>query len=127
MSCNGTYNTYDISDPVELLATLELASSGTPYDPNVVRLKLLAPGNVLSTYVYGTDPDLLKNGAGDYSLITYPPASGIYTYRWEVEDASANARVGAEEGQFCVRYSLVVPGIPANGGDGMHGFDGGTP
>ena len=128
-SCNGTRNIYDISDPVELLATMTLASSDDPHDPPVVQLKILSPDYILSTYVYGTDPELIKDATGHYSLIIQPSSSGPYTYRWEAQDSSDDFRSGAQEAQFVVRYSSIVQGVPgssAGSGSGS-GVDGGTP
>ena len=128
MSCNGTYNTYDISDPVELLAVFDLESSGLPHDPEVVGVQVLAPNRILTSYVYGTDVELVKDAAGNYSLITYPGTHGFYYYRWEAEDSSDQARTGAEEHRFLVRYSRIASAESFAAGDGSAGgFDGGTP
>jgi hypothetical protein len=128
MSCNGgSNNTYDISDPVELLATFTLNSLGTGYDPEVVRVEIASPDYVIQSYVYGTDSELIRDSSGSYSLITFPTMPGRYHYRWEAEDSSSDAREGAQEASFLVRYSYIQAAESWSATGSTGGFDGGTP
>lgn len=120
-------NEYDITDPVELLVTFAAAGGG--YDPTVVRVRVLDPLGVITIYVYGTDPEIVRDVAGSYSIIIRPTVAGLFTYRWEAEDSGSEARYGAEEWKFKVKRSAFYEptGIPSVGSGGSAGFDGGSP
>jgi hypothetical protein len=56
-------------------------------DPPVVRIKLLPrlaeDDEVPEVFVYGTDPEVIRESAGTYKLVWVPPTPGGWLYRWE--------------------------------------------
>lgn len=92
--------TYDIGDTVRCTATFTTAS--TAVDPTTVIARVNTPLGVTTSYVYGTDAALLKDGIGVYHIDIYPANAGKYTYRFEgggvagsAVEATFNVRVSA--------------------------------
>lgn len=55
---------------------------GVDLDPDTVTLEILAPDYTSTTYVYGTDDELVRLDTGDYYCDFAPDDSGRWTYRW---------------------------------------------
>lgn len=68
-------------------------SDVTPSDPITVVLKLRSPNGQLSTYTYGTDANVTKQSAGNYSATVTPNCAGRWFTRWEGTDAGGNVIV----------------------------------
>jgi hypothetical protein len=74
-------NTFDIGDLVELKATFQ-DDAGQPTDPTTVTFKIQPAGGQVTTYVYGTDVDVIRDSAGVFRvnwLVTQP---WTHEYRW---------------------------------------------
>ena len=56
-------------------------------DPTTVRIKLLPrvaeDDEDPEEFVYGSDPELIRESAGTYKLVWVPPTPGGWLYRWE--------------------------------------------
>jgi hypothetical protein len=72
-------------------------------DPGTVTFKLIShESGAITTYVYGTDEELIKTGTGDYYVDVTPTEAGHYTYRWETTGTN---QLLATEGVFVVQAS----------------------
>lgn len=98
-------NIYQVGDAVRV-ATSTAFTDATPaaFDPDVVRGKFRDPSGNITTYVYGTDSELVKDGAGDYHFDITVDEAGTWYYRMEGETAGGAAQ-GAAEGTFEVEAS----------------------
>jgi len=100
-------NIYDTGDSVNCSWNVQ---DNTPVDadPTTVRGMFRTPAGTWTTYVYGTDAQLVKDNTGDYHFIIYIPnaatSAGEWVYRFEGLDASSNP-ITAAEGHFTVRHS----------------------
>lgn len=56
--------------------------AGAVLDPTVVKCAVLAPGELPVSYTYGTDTDVIRDGAGQYHLDIDAQAEGVWRYRW---------------------------------------------
>lgn len=94
-------NVYDVGDRVRISASF--ADEGaSPSDPSPVRLRYRDPAGTVTTLVYGTDPELVRDGVGAYHADLDAAAAGTWHYRAEGE-ASPQA---AGEARFRVRGSV---------------------
>ena len=93
-------NLYTIGQRVRILGTFEDAS-GAPLDPSSVTLKLRRPNGAESTHVYGTDPDVVRDGAGAYHYGVDATLPDTWHYRW----VGAGSAPCADESWFEVRQS----------------------
>lgn len=93
-------NTYDVGDTVRVQGVFK-NSSDVVVDPGTVTFKLKSPGGTVTTYVYGTDAQVVKTGTGTYYVDALPTLEGRYSYRW----AGTVTNVAAGEGYFIVRES----------------------
>lgn len=73
-------------------------------DPTTLTFKLLSPSGVTTTYVYGTDAQVVKTSTGDYYVDVIPDVAGRWHYRW----VSTGTAAGAQEGNFVVMSSQFV-------------------
>lgn len=79
--------------------------AGTPADPDVVTLKVWAPGDLTFTaYVYLTDAEVLKDSVGNYHGLIDATTEGVWRYRWE----GTGTIKAASEGAFTVIDSKFV-------------------
>lgn len=94
-------NTYDIGDLARV--TVDYARNGSAIDPTTVSLVVRAPDGTPSTYVYGTDVELVRVAQGSYRVDLDVEQAGIYRYRW----TSTGTGKDSEESWFEVRPRLV--------------------
>lgn len=100
-------NQYDTGDRIEIdTSTVFQDSDGSAVDPDTVRYKVKDPDGNTTTYVYNTDNEVTRNGAGDYTLTIDVNTRGVWHYRIEGEQTDGENR-GAKEGYFVVRGSNV--------------------
>lgn len=92
-------NAYTLGSQVRLSATFEV--NGVATDPTTVTFKVRAPSGTVTTYVYGTDVQLVKSATGVYYVDYTTAAEGLHAWRM----AGTGTAVGAEEQQFVVRDS----------------------
>lgn len=98
-----TVNTYDIGDLVKISATFT-DENGTATDPTTLEAAFKSPSGTISTFTYGTDPEVVRDSAGVYHLDISITESGRYDYRW----SSTGTGQAAEEGYFEVRQQRVA-------------------
>lgn len=90
-------NTYDKGDLVRVTGVFYDINDAL-IDPTVVRFKFSVPGAAATTYVYGTDTQLVRASAGRYYVDLSVTVVGIWRFRWE----STGTGQAAEEGEFVV-------------------------
>ena len=93
----------DVGDRVRISTTV-LNSAGTATDPTTLTFKIVTPAGVTTTYVYGTDAELVKASTGNYYVDYTTPTYGRFPYRWV---ATGNV-TQATEGTLVVRKSAVI-------------------
>lgn len=75
-------NVYDKGDLVRCSGEFK-DGSGTYADPNPLLFKMKDPSGVTTTYTYGTDPQLVKDGTGRYHVDVSATKVGTWYYRFE--------------------------------------------
>lgn len=107
----------DQGDTVRCSGTFDDGSTPPTYlDPTTVTFKIRGPLNsdsylvtndtaTTTTYVYGTDSQLVKDGTGRYHVDFVVPTgkSGTYAYRFE----GTGSNPGADEETFVVKRSGI--------------------
>ena len=96
-------NTYEIGDVVRCSVAFTDSASAA-LDPDVVTFKVLTPAATTTTYVYGTDAELVKDSTGNYHVDVDATANGAYIYRFE-GTTSAGGNQGANETYFKTNVS----------------------
>lgn len=89
------------SSAVRLLGTFK--DGFTPFDPSVIRFKVLRPDGTQTTYTFGTDTNVVKLSTGHYACDLEATASGVWYYRVE---SVTGGLTGATEGAFTVPASV---------------------
>lgn len=77
-------------------------SSGNDVDPDTVTLRVLDPCGAETSYVYGTDSEITRDDAGDYTASITPDSEGRWNYRWQT---TGTGTTSAFEGNFLVQVS----------------------
>ena len=91
---------YDKQDSVRVTARF-YNSSDVLTDPSGVLCKIKKPDGSVSTYVYGTDAALVKQGTGIYYLDVDIDQVGIFIYRFE----GSGGLKAASESKFTIKQS----------------------
>lgn len=101
-----SYNTHDLGDLVQVYTDPEFTNSITEaaLDPDTVSVSVRNPSGDVTTYVYGTDPEVVKDGVGEYHINIDANEAG----RWHVRFFSTGNGQAAEERMFVVRAALAV-------------------
>ncbi len=76
-------------------------------DPDTITFKAMGPAGTTTTYVYGTDAELVKVNTGDYYVDFTPDASGLWHYRWS---STGTGETIVIEGRFRVQFSQFAEG-----------------
>lgn len=71
-------------------------------DPTTVTFKICNPFGTVTSYVYGTDAEVVKVNTGDYYVEYSPDVSGRWWYRWETTGSGTTTAI---EGAFVVQQS----------------------
>lgn len=98
------YNTHDLGDLVRVSAPFTLVSSGAAVDPDVVKLTIKTPSGTVTTYIYGTDAEIVKDSTGNYHADISAGEAGTWHYRWW---STGNGQA-AQEKRFEVRTAEAV-------------------
>lgn len=85
--------------------SVSFAVGGVATDPTTVTFKIQVPAGTVTTYLYGTDAQLVKSGTGAYYVDWTTAAEGIHVWRM----AGTGACVAADEQLFAVRDSRFTP------------------
>jgi len=96
-----------VNAPVRIAANFQ-DEERIDIDPDTVKLRILSPSGVETTYVYGTDDALVKASTGDYYVDFKPAQSGRWSFRWETTGTNKET---APEGEFVVQRSPFYDGV----------------
>jgi hypothetical protein len=91
---------FDKGDQVRVQTTFS-DSDGTVSDPATVTFKFTIPAGTTTTYVYGTDAELVRLSEGIYYVDIDCATAGIYYWRMY----STGSAQAADEGFFSVEAS----------------------
>lgn len=69
--------------------------NGTPVNPTTMTFKVKNPAGTTTTYVYGTDSQVVRPSTGSFYVDVTASTEGRYQYRWESTTPN-----GADEGEF---------------------------
>lgn len=95
---------YDLGDLVQVSGEFTDPDTGDHIDPDVVKVTIRKPNRTLTTYIYGTDAEVVQDATGRYSLNVDTDAPGTWYYRWwSTGDGQASG-----EGNFEVLKSKAV-------------------
>jgi hypothetical protein len=93
-----SFNAYDEGDLLVLSAVFTDRLSAV-IDPTTVSFKIKDPEGVVTTYIFGTDSELIKDSTGNYHIDISVNTPGQWYYRFE----STGTGQAAEEGQFQIK------------------------
>lgn len=99
------YSMYNFNDLVHLDGDLTDAD-GDPVVPGSVRVVIIDPDGVSTTYTHGTDAELVNAEAGSYYIDITPNKPGLWRYAF-ISDGNGQAM---DEGAFFVRDSPFYGG-----------------
>ena len=88
---------YDVGDVIRCGGTF--TASGTAVDPSTVTAKWQYLGGTITSYIYGTDAELVKGTVGVYYFDITVAAEGTYLYRY----ISTGDNAAAQGGGFLIR------------------------
>lgn len=74
-----TISVFQVGDKARLSAAFTDAA-GTAADPGGVQFKLKSPSGAVTTYVYGTDAEVVKDSTGNYHVDWLIAAAGRHYY-----------------------------------------------
>jgi secreted protein with Ig-like and vWFA domain len=89
-------NTYEIGDLVRIRGLFTIDNKAT--DPTTVVGKFKDPSGTTTTYTYGTDAELVRDGTGNYYFDIDVDEAGVWNYRMAGEGTAQ----AAAEGKFFV-------------------------
>jgi len=90
-----------VNAPMAIAANFK-DSSGNDVDPATVVFRLRVGGSDWATYTYGTDSQITRTDAGDYTATFTPDKSGRWFYRWQTTGTGTTV---ASEGDFLIQAS----------------------
>lgn len=93
---------YDLGEGVWIRASFTNPQTGAPMDPSTVTVRYLPPSGAAgapTVLIYGTDPEVVKDSTGNFSLLLEANEVGLWQFRWEGE----NTAPAIHEGTFIVR------------------------
>lgn len=100
----STQNHYSVGNLVRVSAVFKDAA-GTAIDPTTVGFKVRRPDTgAVTTYVYGTDAQLVKDSVGNYHVDVSADATGEWPYRFY----STGTGQAAQESSFFADASRTV-------------------
>jgi hypothetical protein len=79
-------------------------ANGGAADPGTLTLKVKAPSGTVTSYIYGTASEVVRDALGAFHADVLLSAAGRWCWRWET--AAPNA--GAIEGDLVVNRSTVL-------------------
>lgn len=95
-------NVYDVGDLVTVRGAFTDANDD-PADPSALSFAFEDPSGNVTTYVYLTDAQLVKDSVGNYSVEVSVDEPGDWHYRW----IATGTGQGAQIGQFAVKPQQV--------------------
>ena len=94
-------NSYTLGQNVRCSVVIRNVTTQALVDPTTVTFRAKSPNGTLTVHVFGVDPELIKDGVGQYHDDITLNVAGDWYYRWE----GTGAHVGACENRMCVRGS----------------------
>lgn len=89
---------FNLDDEVRVTGVFK-DDAGAEADPSTVKFKFRPPGSAtVTTYVYGTDVQLVKDSTGNYHVDIDANVPGTWKWRW----ISTGSVKGATTGSFRV-------------------------
>jgi hypothetical protein len=95
-----------IGSPIAFTANFQSAA-GSDVDPTTVTFWTLDPSGCQTSYVYGTDDEVVKDSVGDYTATIIPDSPGRWFYKWITTGTNL---VVVDEGNFLVQDSPFYEG-----------------
>ena len=86
---------YDLGDTRRLSAAFTVSSAAT--DPTTLTFKMREPDGTVTTYVWETDAELVKDSTGNFHVDWLLAKVGKHYYRWIGTGAAAEADTGEFE------------------------------
>lgn len=96
-------NIYDVGDLVRCSGPFT-NSAGAAIDPEAVKVSIRKPDGTVTTYVYNTDAEVVKDSVGNYHIDVDANAAGRWYYRWW---STGNGQA-ADENWFLVRTPRAI-------------------
>lgn len=75
-------NTYSLGDRVRTSVVFRRLSDAAVIDPDVVKMSFITPAGVVTTYVYNTDDEIVRDATGEYHADVSLTEKGTWYYRW---------------------------------------------
>lgn len=97
-------NSHDLGDLVRVSAVFSDVETSAALDPGVVNLSVKTPAAVVTTYVYGTDPEIVKDSVGNYHADIDANEAGTWHYRWW---STGNGQAAEEQSYTVVAAEAV--------------------
>ncbi len=94
---------YDNGDLVRA-ATAFTNSGGSAADPSNITVKYRIGAGVISSYVYGTDAEVVRDSVGNYHIDILMENPGVYHIRWE----GTGTVTAADEDTWIVKQSRLI-------------------
>lgn len=95
-----------IGSPIALTANFQSAA-GSDVDPTTVTFWTSDPCGTQTSYVYGTDDEVVKDSVGDYTATIIPDSPGRWFWKWITTGTNL---VVVSEGDFLVQDSPFYTG-----------------
>ena len=95
-----------VNSPVRIAANFQ-DDTRVDIDPDTVTVKIYSPQGTISTYVYGTDAQVVRLTTGDYHVDVTPDESGRWRWRWV---STGSGKASATEGSIVVQWSEIEEG-----------------
>ena len=91
-------DSYDLGDTRRLSAVFTVAANSPPAtDPTTLTFKMREPDGTVTSYVEGTDAELVKDSTGNFHVDWLTAKAGRHVYRWIGTGAAAEADTGEFE------------------------------
>ena len=97
---------YDLGDTRRLSAAFTVAGNSPPAtDPTTLTFKMREPDGTVTTYVYVTDAEVVRDSLGNFHVDWLLAQVGRHTYRWVDTGTAAEADTGEFE---CLPGDIVT-------------------
>ena len=91
-------SSFDVGDLIRITANvIDLAND--PIDPSGFKLYIKRPNAVITTLIFNTDPEIVKDTVGQYHIDLSVDLAGLWYVRWEATGTGQSA----EEDSFYVQ------------------------
>lgn len=98
------FNSYDFGDLVYVKGEFTDKDTGDPLDPTTISITVRSPSGVITTYLYLTDSEVVRDSTGIYHAAIDATESGMWYYRWW----STGSGQASDEQRYEVLEALAV-------------------